>query len=108
MPPCAFDELFAWSEPFVASATRAPARSAETAAARPDAPLPMTSTSKEVAAAAIGRLYLIAGMSNAYCRKAAALSRSGEAAPGSLQGTPAVDWRGCRRVRQLPRQPEQG
>src|SRR4051812_12814686 len=47
MPPCAFEELFACSEPFVATATRAPARSAETAAARPEAPLPITSTSKE-------------------------------------------------------------
>ena len=46
MPPCAFDELFACSEPLVATATRAPARSAETAAARPEAPLPITSTSK--------------------------------------------------------------
>ena len=35
MPPCAFAELHDWSEPFVASATRAPARSADTAAARP-------------------------------------------------------------------------
>ncbi len=31
---------------FVATATRAPDRSAETAAARPEAPLPITSTSK--------------------------------------------------------------
>ena len=46
MPPWALDELFACSEPFVASATRAPARSAETAAASPEAPLPITSTSK--------------------------------------------------------------
>ena len=46
MPPCALEELFAWSEPLVASATRAPARSAETAAASPEAPLPITSTSK--------------------------------------------------------------
>ena len=46
MPPWAFEELFACSEPFVASATRAPARSAETAAASPEAPLPITSTSK--------------------------------------------------------------
>ena len=46
MPPCAFEELFACSEPFVATATRAPARSADTAAARPEAPLPITSTSK--------------------------------------------------------------
>ena len=36
IPPCALEELFAWIEPFVASATRAPARSAATAAARPD------------------------------------------------------------------------
>ncbi len=47
MPPCAFAELHAWIEPFVASPTRAPARSAETAAASPEAPLPITSTSKE-------------------------------------------------------------
>src|SRR4051794_21824352 len=46
MPPCALEELFAWSEPLVASATRAPAFSAETAAASPEAPLPITSTSK--------------------------------------------------------------
>ena len=46
MPPCAFEELFACSEPFVASPTRAPARSAATAAASPEAPLPTTSTSK--------------------------------------------------------------
>ena len=45
IPPCAFEELFAWSEPLVATATRAPERSAETAAARPEAPLPITSTS---------------------------------------------------------------
>ncbi len=49
MPPCAFEELFACSEPFVASATRAPERSAETAAASPEAPLPITSTSKREA-----------------------------------------------------------
>ena len=47
IPPCAFAELHAWSEPLVAIATRAPARSAETAAASPEAPLPITSTSKE-------------------------------------------------------------
>src|SRR5947209_11760326 len=46
MPPCAFAELQDWIEPFVATATRAPARSADTAAARPEAPLPITSTSK--------------------------------------------------------------
>ena len=47
MPPCAFAELQDWSEPFVATATRAPARCAETAAASPEAPLPTTSTSKD-------------------------------------------------------------
>ena len=46
MPPCAFAELQDWSDPLAATATRAPARSAETAAARPEAPLPITSTSK--------------------------------------------------------------
>ena len=45
IPPCALDELFAWSVVLVATATRAPARSAETAAASPEAPLPITSTS---------------------------------------------------------------
>jgi hypothetical protein len=40
-------ELQDWIEPFVARATRAPDRSAETAAASPEAPLPITSTSKE-------------------------------------------------------------
>jgi hypothetical protein len=47
MPPCAFAELHAWIEPFVARPTRAPAPSAETAAASPDAPEPTTSTSNE-------------------------------------------------------------
>ena len=55
MPPCALEELFAWSEPLVASATRAPARSAETAAASPEAPLPITSTSKLRADSLTGR-----------------------------------------------------
>ena len=45
MPPWAFAELQDWSDPFAATATRAPARSAETAALRPDAPLPTTSPS---------------------------------------------------------------
>ena len=49
IPPCAFAELHAWSVVFVASATRAPARSAETPAASPEAPLPITSTSKGTA-----------------------------------------------------------
>ena len=49
IPPCALAELHDCSEPFVATATRAPARSAETAAARPEAPLPITSTSKSAA-----------------------------------------------------------
>ena len=56
IPPCAFAELHDWSEPFVATATRAPARSADTAAARPEAPLPITSTSKE-SRSATGRRY---------------------------------------------------
>jgi hypothetical protein len=51
MPPWAFAELQDWRAPFVASATRAPARSAETAAARPEAPLPITSTSTLVVSA---------------------------------------------------------
>ena len=51
IPPCAFAELHDWSDPLVASATRAPARSADTPAASPDAPLPITSTSKNAAAA---------------------------------------------------------
>ena len=45
MPPCAFEELFACSVVLVATATLAPARSADTAAASPAAPLPITSTS---------------------------------------------------------------
>src|SRR5579885_3897130 len=55
MPPCAFDELFACREPLVARATRAPAASADKAAASPEAPLPITSTSK-VCAACVTRL----------------------------------------------------
>jgi hypothetical protein len=51
MPPCAFAELHDCSDPFAASATRAPDRSADTAAARPDAPLPITSTSTDMGAA---------------------------------------------------------
>jgi hypothetical protein len=43
-------ELHDWSAPFEAKATRAPVRSAETAAASPEAPDPITSTSKEDAA----------------------------------------------------------
>ena len=45
IPPCAFAELHDWSAPFVTTATRAPAASALTAAARPEAPEPTTSTS---------------------------------------------------------------
>jgi hypothetical protein len=45
MPPWAFAELQDWRAAFVATATLAPARSAATADARPEAPLPMTSTS---------------------------------------------------------------
>src|SRR5947207_15692194 len=47
IPPCALAELQDWSAPFVASPTRAPLRAAETAAASPEAPLPITSTSNE-------------------------------------------------------------
>src|SRR6266516_6873932 len=50
IPPCALAELQDWRAPLVASATRAPDRWAETAAARPEAPLPITSTSKEESA----------------------------------------------------------
>ena len=45
MPPCAFAELHDCSASFVTRATRAPAASALTAAARPEAPEPTTSTS---------------------------------------------------------------
>src|SRR5436305_3680943 len=77
MPPCAFAELHDCSDPFVASATRAPARSAETAAASPEAPLPITSTSKE-APSATTRLYLIRVITPAY--RSASLRRSFSAA----------------------------
>src|SRR5438034_6626957 len=50
MPPCALAELHDCSAPLVASATRALARWADTAAARPEAPLPITSTSKRESA----------------------------------------------------------
>jgi hypothetical protein len=43
--------LHDWIEPFVAMAARAPARRADTAAASPEAPLPITSTSNEASAA---------------------------------------------------------
>src|ERR671939_2069121 len=57
IPPWAFAELHDCSDPLDASATRAPARCAETAAARPEAPLPITSTSKGMGSATVGRLY---------------------------------------------------
>ena len=69
IPPCAFAELQDWIDPFVASATRAPAVSADTAAASPEAPLPMTSTSNPPfcdTAAQLYRSFLIAAISNAY------------------------------------------
>src|SRR3990172_2814967 len=47
IPPCAFAELHACTVVFVARATRAPARSAAAAAASPEEPLPITSTSNE-------------------------------------------------------------
>jgi hypothetical protein len=43
-------ELQDWSAPFVARPTFAPLFAAETAAASPEAPLPITSTSKEKSA----------------------------------------------------------
>src|SRR5207249_6351948 len=64
IPPWALAELQDWSEPFVATATRAPARSAETAAARPEAPLPITSTSKEESATTVGPYQLYANATN--------------------------------------------
>src|SRR5205823_1509573 len=57
IPPCAFAELQDWSAPFATRATRAPERSAETAAARPEAPLPTTSTSTSIGAPIARRLY---------------------------------------------------
>src|SRR4029079_15570539 len=47
MPPCAFAELHACNVVFVAMATQAPACTADVAAASPEAPLPITSPSKE-------------------------------------------------------------
>src|SRR5436190_15021981 len=57
MPPCAFAELHDCTGPLAASATRAPALPAETAAARPEAPLPITSTSKDMGSATVARVY---------------------------------------------------
>src|SRR3954447_12566045 len=54
MPPCALAELHDSSEPLVATATRAPARSAETAAARAEAARPLTRTSREESGTTIG------------------------------------------------------
>ena len=64
MPPCAFAELHAWIEPFVARPTRAPARWAATAAARPEAPLPITSTSKRSSSATSLRIPISRAKSN--------------------------------------------
>src|SRR5919198_3439907 len=57
MPPCALAELHDCSAPFVTRPTRATPASAETAAARPEAPLPTTSTSKRLGSATTARLY---------------------------------------------------
>ena len=57
MPPWALEELLACSVVLVATATRAPAATADTPAARPEAPLPITSTSKEVAEATVAQVY---------------------------------------------------
>src|SRR5205823_8299899 len=53
MPPCALAELHDCSAPLLARPTRARAAAAETAAARPEAPLPTTSTSKEESATTV-------------------------------------------------------
>src|SRR5688500_18545284 len=70
MPPCAFAELHDWSEPLVARPTRAPARAADRAAASPEAPLPITSTSKRSAppipAGESTSPVLIGGISESY------------------------------------------
>src|SRR6187200_919648 len=72
MPPCAFAELHDCRAAFVATATRAPARSAATAEARPEAPLPITSTSKERGRATVAddtTVALIRPISSAYLRR---------------------------------------
>src|SRR5688500_3530123 len=84
MPPCALAELQEGSESLVARATRAPERSAETAAASPEAPLPITSTSKGFGAATgekPTRLTLMPLISDRY----------GSSVPGWLGGAPAAD-----------------
>src|SRR5207247_2182307 len=63
MPPCALAELQDCTASFATSPTRAPARSADTAAASPEAPLPTTSTSNS-SGASTRRLY----QSTANCR----------------------------------------
>src|SRR5688572_25703737 len=57
MPPCALAELQEGRVSLVARATRAPARSADTAAASPEAPLPITSTSKDMGSATARAAY---------------------------------------------------
>src|SRR3990172_11441477 len=70
IPPCALAELHACTVVFVARPTRTPARSAATAAANPEAPLPITSTSKE-GRVGTGRMVaqvLIAVITDVYSR----------------------------------------
>src|SRR4051794_21328929 len=86
MPPCALAELHDCSEPFAVTATRAPARAAETAAARPEAPLPITSTSKEKSATTRRSYHGVINESY-YCDLC--VTTPSEAAPRSLQ-----TWRG--------------
>ena len=73
IPPWALAELQDWIDPFVASATRAPAVCADTAAASPEAPLPTTSTSKLPFCDTAVQLYpssLITAISDPYDRLA--------------------------------------
>src|SRR3970040_369580 len=94
MPPCAFAELQAWRVVFVASPTRAPARSAETAAARPDAPLPMTSTSQEqpLSTGRIVGYFLIAVISSRYSKaESAAVTQRITSARGHARGDRQAD-----------------
>ena len=73
MPPCALAELHDCSDVFAQSTTSAPARSADTAAARPEAPLPTTSTSVQRGSPMTVGLYhvsLIPGICVAYASSA--------------------------------------
>src|ERR1043166_3928309 len=97
MPPCAFEELFACREPLVASATFAPDRSADTPAARPEAPLPITSTSKDGTVAAIATT--IPEISRFYALFTAAVSKGGAVSPDRLEQRGDLGGRRGMRVR---------